>query len=76
MKEFISCPECNSCISVINGKISRHERGLGYVPYRLYHKISKVTGRSVKDLAKSSICEASGKLALLIIHRKGKGEAV
>ena len=56
-KEFINCPRCDACVSVINGKIARHERGLGYVPYKLYHRVSKKHGTSVKELAKGSLCK-------------------
>lgn len=60
-KEFISCPGCGACVSVIDGRISRHEKGLGYVPYRLYHKIQKITGTSVKEQAKANLCNLSDK---------------
>ena len=56
-KEFRSCPSCGACVSVIQGKISRHERGLGYVPYRLYKGIEQRTGNSVKDQAKKNLCK-------------------
>ncbi len=59
-KEFRECPECGACISIINGKVSRHERGLGYNPYRLYHGMSRRSGTPVKELAKKNLCKGSG----------------
>ncbi len=60
-KEFRECPECDVCISIINGKVSRHERGLGYIPYRLYHAfVRRKCGSSVKEQAKANLCKGSG----------------
>lgn len=59
-KEYDNCPVCNACVLVTNGKIARHERGLGYTPYRLYHKIERITGTSVKEQAKNNHCKGSG----------------
>jgi len=61
-KEYVTCP-CCPCwgIAVINGRIVRHETGLGYVPYRLYHHIEKRTGTSVRDQMRKNLCPASGK---------------
>lgn len=62
MKEFDDCPCCPTwCIAVINGKIVRHEKGLGYVPYRLYHRIERKTGTSIRDQMRKNLCLASGK---------------
>ena len=60
VNECRECPNCGTYVPIINGKISRHERGLSYVPYRLYHKISKINGTSVKEQAKSNLCSGSG----------------
>jgi hypothetical protein len=61
-KTYEDCPCCcNWSIAVIDGKIVRHERGLGYVPYRSYHRISKKFGDSVKSLMRDNLCAASGK---------------
>ena len=64
---FISCPECvTASVRVQDGRIIRHERGLGYVPYRLYHKFHRRHPRNsrltVKAQAKRNLCTASGKL--------------
>ncbi len=59
-REFRECPECGVCISIINGKVSRHEKGLGYTPYRLYHAFARKGGGSVKEQAKKNLCKASG----------------
>ena len=59
-KEFRECPECGVCISIINGKVSPHERGLGYIPYRLYHAFARKGGSSVKEQAKANLCKGSG----------------
>lgn len=61
VKEYRQCPVCDSYVAVINGKIARHEKGLSYVPYRLYHKIEKISGSSVKQQAKNNLCKASGR---------------
>ncbi len=58
--EIRICPECGQGIRVINGKIARHERGLAYVPYKLYQKICKITGTSVKEQARKNLCKGSG----------------
>ena len=58
---YEDCPCCNCCsIRVTNGKIARHEKGLGYVPYRFYHKRAVKYGYSVKEQAKRDLCLASG----------------
>lgn len=59
--DIIVCPECNYAIRLRNGIISRHERGLSYLPYRLYQKILIITGTSIKEQAKNNLCKASGK---------------
>lgn len=65
-KEYDECPCCdNWSIAVINGRVVRHESGLGYVPYRLYHAFAKHypndESMSVKNQAKRQLCPASGK---------------
>jgi len=58
--DIIICPECGIGISVINGKIARHEKGLAYIPYGLYKRIERITKKSIKEQAKSNLCSASG----------------
>ena len=57
--DIILCPECEVEISVLDGKIARHERGLAYIPYKLYKKIEKISGTSVKEQAKRNLCLGS-----------------
>lgn len=62
MKEYLECPCCNNwSIAVIDGKIVRHETGLGYIPYRFYHGVERRSGRSVREQMQKNICHASGK---------------
>ena len=64
--DYIACPECN-CISirVTDGKIARHESGLGYVPYRLYRALRKRhpddPTMSIREQMKRNLCHASGR---------------
>jgi len=63
---FETCPVCPWwSIRVVNGKIVRHERGLGYVPYELYRKIERFKPNdpehTVKAQMKRNLCPASGK---------------
>jgi len=63
---FIDCPCCNAgVIRVKNGKIDRHEQGLRFIPYRLYHALeSKSPGNprmTVHEQMLSNLCPASGK---------------
>jgi hypothetical protein len=62
--DYIECPECPTGIRVTNGRIVRHEVGLGYVPYDLYHLFAKRHKNdpkmTVKAQAKRQLCPASG----------------
>jgi hypothetical protein len=62
---YIECPGCPIGIRVSQGRIARHERGLGYVPYGLYHLLEKRhpedSSMTVKAQAKRQLCPASGK---------------
>jgi hypothetical protein len=60
-RDVISCPCCDVDISIYNKKIPRHERGLRYVPYGLYHGFSRMSGSFINDLARRNLCPASGK---------------
>lgn len=55
--EYDTCPRCRACVRFNNGKMVAHERGLGYVPYRMYQKISRISGTPVKELYKNNICK-------------------
>lgn len=58
---YDECPCCsNWSVKVSNNTIVRHEKGLGYVPYRIYHKMEK-TPEGVRAMAKRNLCPASGK---------------
>lgn len=59
--DFIECPCCQAGgIRVHKGKIDRHETGLRYIPYRLYHRFE---GRKkpVTELMQKNLCPASSK---------------
>ena len=58
--EIRICPECGQGVRVTNGKIARHEKGLAYVPYGFYLRISKISGTSVKEQTRNNLCKASG----------------
>ena len=61
-KDIEICPICEATsVSVINGKMVRHERGLGYVPYRLYWKLAKGNREEMKRQARVNLCSCSGK---------------
>jgi len=60
--EIRVCPECGQGVRVTNNKIARHERGLAYVPYKLYKNIFRITGTSVKKQAKHNLCKCSGRV--------------
>lgn len=59
-KEYDECPECRHYVLSTNGKLARHEVGLGYTPYRLYKKLERISGTSVKEQAKKNKCKGSG----------------
>ena len=55
--EYDSCPRCGACVRFTEGKMVAHERGLGYVPYRLYQRILRISGTSVKEQYQNNICK-------------------
>lgn len=57
MRDYTNCPRCDACVSIKNGKLANHERGLGYVPYRLYHRIARIGKLSVRKQYDSNICK-------------------
>ncbi len=61
-EDIITCPDCRKIgVSILDGKITRHEAGLAYVPYKMYQRITKKHGGSVKEMAKRNLCSASGR---------------
>ena len=61
MTEIRTCPECGCGVRLNSqSKFLRHERGLAYVPYKLYHKFARITGSSVKEQVKNNLCSGSG----------------
>ena len=61
---YTTCPDCAIVgIRTVNAKIARHERGLRYIPYKLYERIAFLSGTSVKNQMKTNLCIASGKIS-------------
>jgi len=62
MAEFVTCNGCGfTGVPCYDGILVRHERGLGYIPYRLYKKIERKTGTPVREQMRKSLCSWSGK---------------
>ena len=76
--DCIECPVCGvGGIMVRQGKIPRHERGLCYMPYRLYKKFERHGGTPLREIMQKNKCLASNrtpKEAELIAQKQQGGE--
>ena len=61
VNEYDNCPYCGIALRVTNNKFVRHERGLPYMPYKLYKAIERLTGTPVKEQSKKNLCKGSEK---------------